>query len=65
MNRYLLAATVSNTSLLKDYHNIIKKYLHEGIVEEANDIPEKGRVHYLPHRPVVRDDRVTTKIRVV
>jgi hypothetical protein len=26
---------------------------------------EVGQVHYLPHRPVIREDKETTKIRAV
>ena len=26
---------------------------------------EVGKVHYLPHRPVIREDKTTTKIRAV
>ena len=61
----LMKKLKNNDLLLRSYDNIIKDYLHEGIVEEANDIPEKGRVHYLPHRAVVRKERTTTKVRVV
>ena len=62
---HLLTRLNKNKLLLKKYDDIIKDYLKEGIVEEANNIPEKGRVHYLPHRAVIRNDKETSKIRVV
>ena len=62
---HLLTRLNKNKRLLKNYEHIIKDYLKEGIVEEANNIPEKGRVHYLPHRAVIRTDKEKSKIRVV
>ena len=51
-----------------DYNEIFVDYERNGIVEkvpEAEVAKEKGTVHYLPHRPVVREDKSTTKIRAV
>ena len=62
---HLLTRLNKNKPLLKNYDVIIKDYLKEGIVEEANNILEKGRVHYLPHGAVIRNDKETGKIRVV
>jgi len=53
--------------ILKQYNDVIKDQIEKGVVEkvtEPNDV-EIGRVHYLPHREVVRTDRSTTKLRVV
>ena len=47
---------------------IITKQLHDGIIEEINphnDSSEPGKVHYLPHHPVVREHAKTTKVRIV
>ena len=60
------------THLLKDkglmiqYNNIFKDYVDNGIVEKV-DTPadNKELVHYLPHHPLVREDKETTKVRVV
>ena len=38
---HLLTRINKNKPLLKKYDDIIKDYLKEGIVEEANNIPEK------------------------
>ena len=51
-----------------DYNEIFVDYERNGIVErvpEAEVAKEEGTVHYLPHRPVIREDKSTTKIRAV
>ena len=56
----------NNPDLKIEYDNIFRNYLNEGIIEKVNDesaIP--GCVHYLPHRAVIRNDKETTKVRVV
>ena len=52
--------------ILKEYDTVIQDQLKCGIVERVvstNDIPDK--VHYLPHHPVIRQAKTTTKVRVV
>ena len=54
--------------VLEQYDEIITKQLHDGIIEEINphnDSPEPGKVHYLPHHPVIREHAKTTKVRIV
>lgn len=53
--------------LLKEYDEIIQDQIKQGIVEVVTDpTPVDGRaIHYLPHHAVVRQDKATTKIRVV
>ena len=51
--------------LFSEYNNIIQGYIDEGIVEVVDDPGEPGEVHYLPHRAVIREDKETTKIRIV
>ncbi|XP_065675642.1 uncharacterized protein LOC136091857 [Hydra vulgaris] len=52
--------------LYKSYNNIIKDQLSHGIIEKVlNHDLDIGDVHYLPHRPVGRDEKVTTKVRMV
>ena len=55
--------------VIEQYHEIITKQLHDGIIEEINphnDSPEPGKVHYLPHHhPVIREHAKTTKVRIV
>jgi len=51
--------------LLKKYNSIIENQLQQGIVEVVEPLQEFERIHYLPHHPVVRRDKNTTKVRVV
>ena len=55
-------------NLFYGYKNIFKDYLENKIIEEVPEdeiAKESGSVHYLPPRPVVRQDKETTKIRAV
>ena len=58
----------SETKLLNQYDNVIKEQLEPGVVEVI-DKPEEevvlGTVHYIPHKDVLKEDRATTKLRVV
>lgn len=52
----------------KEYETIFSDYERDGIIERVPDsqiAKEEGTVHYIPHRPVIREDRITTKIRPV
>ncbi|XP_028415550.1 uncharacterized protein LOC114538622 [Dendronephthya gigantea] len=62
----LLTRLKANPNLLQEYDNIIKDQIKSGVVEPADDVlVPVGKVHYLPHREVVREDKNTTKVRVV
>ena len=54
-----------NRELLKHYDEIFQGQVQAGIIEEVHDKGECGNVTYLPHREVVKDQSVTTKVRVV
>lgn len=49
------------------YDKAIRQYIVDGTGEKApTTTPNDGRyVYYLPHRAVIREDRLTTKIRIV
>ena len=54
--------------MVADYGRIFEDYEKAKIIErvlESEVEKEVGQVHYLPHRPVVREDKETTKIRAV
>jgi hypothetical protein len=62
----LLRRLKHEPELLQEYNKIICDQLSNGIIEEAPEMAESlGKVHYLPHHPVVRRDKTTTKLRVV
>ena len=53
-------------NLLRDYDNIIKDQLQQGIIESCDrEYSSNEPIHYLPHRGVVRENRPSTKLRIV
>ena len=61
-----LKSRLSNdVELLKHYDNVFKEQLKLGIIEEVEEPGEVGHVTYLPHREVIREDKTSTKLRVV
>ena len=55
----------NNEHLQTEYTEIIKEQLDKGIIEKVPLQPTGERVYYLPHKPVVRQDATTTKVRMV
>ncbi len=57
----------ANTELLNEYNSIIKEQESRGIIERVslNQEVEVGKVTYLPHHPVIRQEKLTTKVRIV
>ncbi|CAL1282487.1 unnamed protein product [Larinioides sclopetarius] len=61
-----LKSNLINDSLLfSEYKRVIEEYLKEGIIEKVTEHENNAKVYYLPHRPVIREDHSTTKVRVV
>ena len=54
-----------NEQLRNDYTEIVNSQLTDGIIEKVPDKPTGKHVFYLPHKPVVRQDAMTTKTRMV
>lgn len=53
-------------AILSEYDSTIKKQMQQGIVERVGPSEEEPKgVHYLPHHAVVRQDKETTRVRVV
>ena len=53
-------------ALLIKYDSVIKEQLELGVVVPVgNDESGANRMHYMPHHVVVRQDKTTTKLRVV
>ena len=53
-----------NKELLFEYDKIINEQINLNIVEKVTNY-EVGATHYFPHRPVIREDKETTKTRIV
>ena len=53
--------------ILLEYDRIIREQIAQGIVEVMGDAARSptGRLHYLPHHGVIREDKSTTKLRIV
>jgi hypothetical protein len=57
---------VQDPDLLRAYHEIIQEQARSKVIERVPEMDSsQARVHYLPHHPVVREDKSTTKVRVV
>ena len=54
-----------NESLKKGYEKIIDDQLKMEIIEKVPEKATGDRLYYMPHKPVVREDATTTKIRMV
>ena len=52
-------------TLPTDYNEIIKNYFENSSIEKVDTLGEPGLTTFLPHRPVVKSSRTTTKIRIV
>lgn len=53
-------------SLMNEYDSIFKTQIEEGIIERvpSSELDSK-RCHFLPHHCVIREDKDTTKVRIV
>ena len=56
-----------NKGRLKEYDEVLKDQVKAGILEEVpdNEVRSEKFCHYTPHHAVIREDRATTKMRVV
>ena len=63
----LLKRLRQNPQILRQYDTVIRDQINKGIVEvvQEAEAPEDRAVHYLPHHAVVREDKQTTKLRIV
>ena len=54
-------------TVLQKYENTIKDQINKGVIQPVQDLEDtqEGKVHYLSHHAVIRQDRETTKLRVV
>jgi hypothetical protein len=64
---YLKQKLERNRELMEKYDDIITEQLQTGIIEPVSLENEESNpnIHYLPHHAVVREDKSTTKVRIV
>ncbi|GFS47235.1 integrase catalytic domain-containing protein [Nephila pilipes] len=56
----------NDQSLYTEYKNVVDSYVEQNIVERVpNSTVVGGAEFYLPHRAVIRHDRVSSKLRIV
>ena len=66
--RSLTKRLQNNPKVFDDYNQIIVEQEQSGIIERVdieNLKPRVGETNYLPHREVIKEDRTTTKTRIV
>ena len=73
--KYLHQWLLKKPNILREYNNTITEQLSRGIIEVVSnpDMPAKSKgeprhqspFHYLPHHAVIRQDKQTTKVRIV
>ena len=56
---------IQNPELKEEYDKIIKEQLRDGIIETVPEQASGERTFYMPHKPVVRDSAITTRVRMV
>lgn len=54
----------ANPTLFDEYSKVINDYMREGIIEHASSDSDK-QTFFLPHREVIRNDKSTSKLRIV
>ena len=55
----------NDPKLQMDYNNIASAQMKHIVTEEAPSHYIMGETQYLLHRPVVRSDKITTKLRMI
>ena len=63
----LIKCLKANPELFQEYNSVMKGQCQRGILEDA-DLSQPttvGDVHYLPHHPVVRKDKWTSRVRIM
>ena len=53
---------------MKKYNDIIVEQVDAGIIEPVDETESRAinpKIHYLPHHAGVREDKSTTKVRIV
>ena len=55
----------NDPEILSHNNEIFEEQRRLGIIETVSEPGKKGETHYLAHHPVIRQDKVTTKLRIV
>ena len=60
-----LVKKLSDTNMLIVYHSEMLKLFNSGFIEEVKSDTATGNASYMPHLPVIRSDKATSKVRPV
>ena len=60
--KYRLSKSIET---LVKYDKVITDQLEHGVIEKVESLGIPRKVKYLPHQAVIRDDHISTKLRVV
>ena len=52
-------------NLKQEYTKIVEDQLKDKVIEKVPETATGDRIYYMPHKPVVRDNVMTTKVRMV
>jgi len=66
--RHLQSRLLRRPELLVEYNNILQEQLQKGIIEKVEAVNGHDTVkpiHYMPHHVVIREDKKTTKLRII
>ena len=61
----LLKRFNNNDELYEQYDQVIQEYQAEGIIEDVTNVETENPVYYMPHHPIIKESRITTKLRIV
>ena len=51
-------------TLKEEYEEIVVTREESGVIEKVPNCPTGDHVFYMPHKPVIREDATTTKVRM-
>lgn len=60
-----LTRKLANNGKLKEYDSAVREYMNNDCAELSPEVINSNRTYFMPHRAVYRNDKDTTKIRVV
>ena len=65
--RYLQRRLIKQSEILKEYQGTIDEQLRYNIIKPVDNSNESSDkfIHYMPHHAVVKQGRITTKVRVI
>ena len=54
-----------NQQLKDEYEKIVHEQFKDGVIEKTKESSTSERVFYMPHKPVIKENASTTKVRMV